>query len=62
MRACMQAAAIRAAQPGITYDVRGVNEGGRWGVGWDREFDSTHADLHDRISEPSWQASKAEVR
>lgn len=27
MHACMQAAAMGAAQPGITYDVRGVSEG-----------------------------------
>lgn len=40
MHACMQAAAIRAAQPRISYDVRGVDEGGVWGMkkGQNREM------------------------
>lgn len=49
--ACMQAAAIGAAQPGITmltYDVRGVNKGGVCGGrGTGQSLNSRHADLRE---------------
>ena len=48
MRACMQAAAMRAAQPGVTYDVRGVSEGLRVGRGPQRHGGWSRTDIRQR--------------